>query len=156
VIKISQGIVVCFFRFCFIKKEILSRKMSGPCCVDPGAKQSHEAQGSQQTIAGVNTYKTGEGKSAIVLFTDVFGSSFINAQKLADSFAAGSQTTVLIPDYFNGDPIDPNAPNIFALLPDWLKKHPVTDACALAEKFVSTIKGQYQSIQVNNNCSFNK
>jgi len=128
----------------------------GSCCVDPGAKQSHEAQGSIQQIAGVNTYKTGEGKSAIVLFTDVFGSTFINAQKLADSFAAGSQTTVLIPDYFNGDPINPNEPNVFAILPDWLKKHPPTDACALAEKFVSTIKGHYQSIQVNNTHSFNK
>jgi dienelactone hydrolase len=130
--------------------------MSGPCCVDPGAKQSHEAQGSEQEIAGVNTYKTGQGKSAIVIFTDVFGSSFINVQKLADSFAQGSQTTVLIPDCFNGDPINPNTPNIMDIFPSWLKKHPVTDACALAEKFISTIKGNYQSIQVNNKYSFNK
>jgi len=123
--------------------------MSSPCCVDPGAKQTHETQGSEEKIGGVNTYKTGQGKSAIIIFTDVFGYSFINAQKLADSFAQGSQTTVLIPDYFNGDAMDPNLPNLWDVLPAWLKKHPPTDACAIAEKFLSTIKGHYQSIQVN-------
>ncbi|CAF3185248.1 unnamed protein product [Rotaria sp. Silwood2] len=130
------------------------RKMSGlgSCCVDPGAKQTHQAQGHEEEIAGVNTYKIGQGKSAIVIFTDVFGYSFINVRKLADSFAEGTQTTVLIPDYFNGDPISPNAPNVMDILPDWLKKHPPTDACAIAEKFISTVKGHYQSIQVIGFC----
>jgi len=146
-----------FFSFVFLcKKVILYREMSGlgACCVDPGAKQSHEAQGSEEKIAGVNTYKTGQGKSAIILFTDVFGYSFINTRKLADSFAQGAQATAFIPDLFNGDPIDPNTPNIFDILPEWLKKHPPTDGCNIADKFVSTIKGNYQSIQVNNKYSF--
>lgn len=128
--------------------------MSGPCCVDPGAKQSHEAQGNDEEIAGINTYKTGQGKSAIVLFTDIFGYSFINAQKLADSFAQGSETTVFIPDCFNGDAMDSKEPNLMDKLPAWLKKHPPTDACAIGEKFLSAIKGNYQSIQVNEIHSF--
>jgi dienelactone hydrolase len=123
--------------------------MSGACCVDPGAKQSHDAQGTDEKIGGVNTYKTGNGKSAIVIFTDVFGYSFVNVRKVADSFAQGSQTTVLIPDCFNGDPISPDVPNLFDVLPVWIKKHPPTDACNLAETFLSAIKGNYQSIQVN-------
>ncbi|CAF1424096.1 unnamed protein product [Rotaria sp. Silwood1] len=126
--------------------------MSSPCCVDPGAKQTHEAQGHEEQIAGVNTYKTGQGKSAIVIFTDVFGYSFINVRKVADSFAQGAETTVLIPDYFNGDPMDPDHPNLWDALPGWLQKHPPTDACAVAEKFITTIKGNYESIQVIGFC----
>lgn len=122
--------------------------MSSPCCVNPGAKQTHESQGHVEQISGVNCYKTGQGKTAIILFTDIFGYSFINAQKLADSFAQNCQTTVLIPDYFNEDPMNPNEPNLWDLLPTWLKKHPPTDACIIAEKFLSTIKTLYQSIQV--------
>ncbi|CAF1549910.1 unnamed protein product [Adineta ricciae] len=126
--------------------------MSGPCCVDPGAKQSHEARGCVEEVAGLKTYKTGQGKSAIVVFTDVFGSSYVNVQKVADNLAQGVQVTVLIPDLFNGDPMDPNAENLWDKLPSWLKKHPPSDTCALGEKFISTIKGHYDSIQVIGFC----
>jgi dienelactone hydrolase len=122
--------------------------MASPCCTDPGAKQTHESQGSVEKIAGVNTYKTGQGKSAIVVFTDIFGYEFPNTRKVADRFAQGTGTTVLMPDYFNGDPIDANVTNLWDLLPDWLKKHPTTDGCAIAEKVISTIKDDYESIQV--------
>ena len=120
----------------------------GACCADPGAKQTHQCVGHVEQVAGVNTYKTGQGKSAIVVFTDIFGYSLVNVQKVADTLAEGTQTTVLIPDYLNGDPISPDTPNILDILPDWLKKHPPSDACNIAEKFVSTIKGHYQSIEV--------
>ena len=124
--------------------------MSGPCCVDVGAKQTHVAQGHEETIGDLKTYKTGEGKSVIVIFTDIFGYSFINAQKIADTFAHGTGSTVLIPDLFNGDPVDSTVPfpNLISQLPAWLKKHPVDQACVASEKFISAIKDQYQSIQV--------
>ncbi len=44
--------------------------MSSPCCVDPGAKQTHEIQGNEVNIDGINTYKTGQGNHAVVIFTD--------------------------------------------------------------------------------------
>ena len=122
--------------------------MASSCCVDPGAKQTHESQGSVEKIAGVNTYKTGQGKSVIVVFTDIFGYEFPNTRKVADRFAQATGTTVLIPDYFDGDPIDPDMSKLYERLPDWLKKHPTTDGCAIAEKVISTIKGDYESIQV--------
>jgi hypothetical protein len=122
--------------------------MDSSCCANPGAKQTHEPQGHEEEIAGVNTYKTGQGKSAIVLFPDVFGYSFVNTRKVADRFAEGTGTTVLIPDYFQGDPLDITKPNYRDLLPDWLKKHPPADGCAIADEFISTIKGHYESIQV--------
>ncbi|CAF1184854.1 unnamed protein product [Didymodactylos carnosus] len=126
--------------------------MSGPCCVDPGAKQSHSAQGHEETVAGFNTYKTGQGNSVIVMFTDVFGHSFINTRKAADTFAQATGTTVLIPDFFKDDPMDPNESNLFDKLPGWLKQHPVDEVCASSDKFISTIKGHYDSIQVIGFC----
>ena len=127
--------------------------MSGPCCVDPGAKQTHDIQGNVETVAGLSTYKTGLGKSAIVIFTDVFGCTFVNTQKVADTLAQGTDTTVLVPDLFNDDPIDANEPDLWGKLPAWLKKHPVAEACAASDKFIATIKGHYETVQVSENLS---
>ncbi|UJR34167.1 hypothetical protein I4U23_021575 [Adineta vaga] len=126
--------------------------MLSSCCAEPGAKQIHVSEGHVEEIAGINTYKTGNGKSAIVIFTDIFGYEFINTRKIADCFAKEIGVTVLIPDYFNGDPVDPNVPNFRDSLPDWLKKHRPEDACILADKFISTIKGHYESIQIIGFC----
>jgi hypothetical protein len=143
-----------FSGFSLIKKANHLIRMSSQCCVDPGSKQSNEAQGGIEEIAGINTYKTGQGKSAIVLFSDVFGNRFINAQKLADSFAQGVQSTVFIPDCFNSDPLDPTDTNLQNKLSGWLEKHPTLAACGIAEKFLSTIKESYQPIQVFNSKYF--
>ncbi|CAF2727166.1 unnamed protein product [Rotaria sp. Silwood2] len=126
--------------------------MDSSHCADTGAKQTHQPQGHEEQMAEVNVYKTGQGKSAIVLFTDIFGYKFINTQKLADRFANDTGATVLIPDYFHGDPMDPNIPNYRDLLPDWRKRHPASEACEIADKLISTIKGHYESIQVIGFC----
>ncbi|CAF4169245.1 unnamed protein product [Adineta steineri] len=126
--------------------------MDSSHCTDPGAQQTYQSQGHEESIAEINTYKIGQGKSAIVLFTDIFGYSFINARKLADRFAEETGTTVLIPELFHGDPVNPNIPNYRESMPDWLKKHPISGACEIADKFLSTIKGHYQSIQIIGFC----
>jgi dienelactone hydrolase len=128
--------------------------MSGPgeCCVDPGAKQSHQEQGREELIADLQTYKVGEGKSVVVFFTDIFGYSFVNTRRLADHFAQALNSTVLVPDFFHGDPMDPRAPNLFEKLPTWLQKHPVDAACTAAVNFIGTIKAQYDSIRVIGFC----
>lgn len=122
--------------------------MDSSCCTNPGAKQTHLCQGHEEEIAGVTIYKTGQGKVAIIIFTDIFGYSFINTRKLADRFAQDTCATVLIPDYFNGDPMNPNLPNYRDMLPEWRTRHPVADANAIAERLISAIQGNYQSIQV--------
>ncbi|CAF1078452.1 unnamed protein product [Rotaria sp. Silwood1] len=132
-------------------KEVFS-VLSGSCCVDSGAKQSHDAKGHEETLAGIATYKTGRGQSTIIIFTDIFGFSFINIRKIADTYAQGLQTTVIVPDMFNGDSMNPKEPNLFDKLPAWLNKHPSTDACSVADKIISTIKGHYDSIQVVGFC----
>lgn len=71
--------------------------------------------------------KDAKPKSAIILATDVFGHSYVNAQLIADDFAKGtghlafphhctstSDTRLgflcVVPDIFNGDPLPPNLP----------------------------------------------
>lgn len=122
--------------------------MDSSHCADPGAKQTHQCQGQEDQVAGIDIYKTGHGKSAIILLTDIFGYSFINTRKLADRLANDTGATVLIPDYFNGDPMDPNIPNYRDMLPDWRKRHSVTEACLITDNFISAVKGYYQSLQV--------
>ncbi len=92
--------------------------MDSSYCANPGVKQLHQPRGYEEVIGGVNTYKIGQGKSAIILFTDVFGYSFVNTRKLADRLAEATETTVLIPDYFHNDPMDLNNPNFRDLLPE--------------------------------------
>ncbi|CAF3724486.1 unnamed protein product [Rotaria sp. Silwood1] len=151
-IRYSTAVIKTLHRsFNSARKQIITATSSS-CCVDPGAKQSYNAKGHEETLAGIATYKTGQGKSAIVIFTDIFGFSFINIRKIADIYAQGTQTTVLVPDLFNGDPMNPNEPNLFDKLPAWLQKHPPTDACTMADKVISTIKRYYDSIQVVGFC----
>ena len=125
--------------------------MSGTCCINPGAKQSHVLQGDVEEVAGLSTYKTGHGKSAIVLFAELFGYAFVNTRKVADTFADATGTTVFVPDLFNGDPMDPDDPDLMEHLPAWLNKHPIDEACSLSAKFISAIKGHYNTIQVSVN-----
>jgi dienelactone hydrolase len=122
--------------------------MSDRCCVNPGAKQIYTAQGHETTTAELSIYTTGRGTSAIVIFTDVFGSSFINTRKLADQFAEATGTTVIIPDLFDGDALDPDASDLYEKLPAWLDKHPVEPPCAAADRLIAAIKDSYESIQV--------
>jgi dienelactone hydrolase len=56
---------------------------------------------------------------AILLLTDVIGYNFINAQLIADQFAANGYY-VVVPDLFEGDPIRLNNPPGFDFM-EWLK-----------------------------------
>ena len=108
-------------------------------------------KGNVEEVAGLSTYKTGHGKSAIVIFAELFGYTFVNTRKVADTFAEAIETTVFVPDLFNGDPMDPDDPDLMDHLPAWLNKHPIHEACSLSAKFISTIKEEYNTIQVSIN-----
>lgn len=76
------------------------------------------------TSIPVSTYITyPESKStetAIIILPDVIGHEFINAQLIADQFAANGYWTVM-PDLFQGDPIKLNRPEGFDIM-QWLQK----------------------------------
>lgn len=56
-----------------------------------------------------------------MILPDVIGHEFINAQLIADQFAANGYLTVM-PDLFEGDPVKLNRPEGFDFA-QWTKKH---------------------------------
>jgi len=87
-------------------------------CCTVGVKHEGEAKGSLKTLGGTETYiaesSTGKNDYAILILPDVIGHKFINAQLIADQFAANGYLTVL-PDIFHGDSIPLNRPEGFDL-----------------------------------------
>lgn len=53
----------------------------------------------------------GPTKSAVVIATDVFGYSIVNAQLIADSIADHTGFLVVVPDLFNNSPLHPDVFN---------------------------------------------
>ncbi|KAL6747008.1 Alpha/Beta hydrolase protein [Haematococcus lacustris] len=85
-----------------------------PCCLQ-GFKAAGSPAGTMGVrIAGLNCYVSKPGKTAgakggsraLVLCPDIFGAQFINAQLVADRFAAAGYLAVLV-DYFGGTPLPP-------------------------------------------------
>jgi dienelactone hydrolase len=74
------------------------------CCIT-GTEHHGRPIGSYETIGGYDSYvvhpDSQQAEKAILLLTDVLGHKFINAQLLADSFAANGYLTV-VPDLFHG------------------------------------------------------
>lgn len=89
----------------------------GKCCYR-GVVHEGEAKGQISRLGDIETYVSyPEDKSTeygILLLTDVIGHSFINAQLIADQFAANGYV-VLMPDLFAGDAIPLNRPGDFDL-----------------------------------------
>ncbi|KAJ5537350.1 hypothetical protein N7513_010536 [Penicillium frequentans] len=87
------------------------------CCIT-GALHEGEAKGELKDIQNVSTYiaypPDKSTKKAIFIITDVIGHKFINAQLIADEFAAKGYFVVM-PDMFSDD----SGFNIM----DWVKNH---------------------------------
>jgi dienelactone hydrolase len=85
--------------------------------------------------------------NAVLILTDVIGHKFINAQLIADQFAANGYYVVM-PDLFHGDPLQLNRPPTFDFV-KWRQGHgnesvdPVVEAAIkeLRKQGVKTIGG---------------
>lgn len=93
-------------------------------CCTIGVKHEGEAQGEKKRIGNIDTYfaypESKQTETAILLLTDVIGHDFVNAQLIADQFAANGYYVVM-PDLFEGDPIKLNRPEDFDFM-QWLQK----------------------------------
>jgi len=96
------------------------RPMSCADCIK-GSLDEGAPQGTDSTIAGVPCYisKPSNGAAngcAIILATDIFGYKLINARLIADVYADAGCTCV-IPDYFEGEPMNMQLLEAFEALP---------------------------------------
>ncbi|KAK5114518.1 hypothetical protein LTR62_002453 [Meristemomyces frigidus] len=95
----------------------------GRCCTI-GVKHEGEAKGQLKNIGNISTYfaypEDKKTDNAVLILPDVIGHEFINAQLIADQFAANGYFVVM-PDLFEGDPIPLNRPESFDIMA-WLQK----------------------------------
>ncbi|KAJ5790001.1 uncharacterized protein N7518_007012 [Penicillium psychrosexuale] len=94
-------------------------------CCTVGSLHEGEARGEIKEIDNISTYLVYPGnkstKNAILILTDVIGHTLINAQLIADQFAANGYFVVM-PDLFGGDSVPMNRPEGFNIH-DWAKNH---------------------------------
>ncbi|KAJ5988296.1 Sterol O-acyltransferase ACAT/DAG/ARE [Penicillium waksmanii] len=122
-------------------------------CCTIGVKHEGEAKGQIKQVGDVEVYfsypSNRQTKRAILLLTDVIGHRFINAQLIADQFAANGYFVVM-PDLFHGDPIDPvpeNRPPGFDLM-KWLNGPPGH----LTERVDPVVKAVLKEMKSNLGC----
>jgi len=112
-----------------------------------GVRHEGTAEGKWEEINGVNCYvATPSGdypKDKVLLFLpDIFGPQLINAQLLADDFAANNNVKTIIPDYFGGEPCPPDAldPGSTFDFMGWLSTH--RGLRPYIDKLLSALKDQ--------------
>eukprot|EP00262_Sarcandra_glabra_P020716 TRINITY_DN83_c0_g1_i3.p1 TRINITY_DN83_c0_g1~~TRINITY_DN83_c0_g1_i3.p1 ORF type:complete len:255 (+),score=62.13 TRINITY_DN83_c0_g1_i3:47-766(+) len=95
---------------------------SSECCDNPPTLSSSSGSGRVEQIGGIKAYTTGslDSKLAVVFISDIFGYEGPNVRKIADKVAAAG-FFVVIPDFFHGDPYDPD--NVEKPIPVWLESH---------------------------------
>ena len=78
-------------------------------CYDLPGELSGKPTGSVKEVGGVPSYVTqpGSGKGTIILATDIFGLGISNPKIVADVLSSDSGFTVVVPDYFEGEPMKP-------------------------------------------------
>ena len=95
----------------------------GRCCTI-GVTHEGEAKGSIKNIGNTPAYfsypESKDTSTAILILPDVIGHEFINAQLIADQFAANGYFVVM-PDLFEGDPVKLNRPEGFDIM-QWIQK----------------------------------
>lgn len=124
----------------------MASKPAGFCCTQ-GFKHSGEATGSFVEINGIECYVTGDESKASeythIMFTDVIGHRFINAQLLCDEYAKTTGAYVIAPDLFKGDPVPLNKPEGYDLIRDWFPQHVPEITQPIVDKITSGVKEKY-------------
>jgi len=106
--------------------------------------------GTDGKIGGVDAYfakPEGETKSAIIIATDAFGSAFVNTRLVADSLALHTGFLVVVPELFDGEPMDirvfsePDQAKRMAMFGPWVAKHgPPESKLPILQRVIQELK----------------
>lgn len=85
----------------------MSPSVPESCCNRTAASYNYTPEGLYTTIAGLNIYTTGPSNAtrAILLIYDIFGLANQTLQG-ADILAKSTDSLVLVPDFFHGQPLE--------------------------------------------------
>ncbi|KAF5613328.1 esterase lipase [Fusarium sp. NRRL 25303] len=100
----------------------MASKTISSCCYQ-GVKHEGQPRGRIETVGETEIYVVepeSDNGIGLVFLTDIIGHKFVNAQLIADQFAA-NRYTVVMPDLFHGDPVPLNADMATFSLPDWMQ-----------------------------------
>jgi len=114
-------------------------------CCTIGVKHEGEATGEYKNIENIDTYfayaPDKQTEYAIIVLTDVIGNRFINAQLVADQFAANGYFVVM-PDIFHGDPLKLNRGPDFDM-DKWRANHTTDRIDPIVETVIKELKEKY-------------
>ncbi|CAK8563568.1 unnamed protein product [Lathyrus sativus] len=118
-----------------------SNSRSSECCSNPPTLNPNAGSGHVDKIGAFNVYITGSpnSNSAVLLVSDIFGYEAPNFRKLADKVAAAGYY-VVVPDFFNGEPYNPENPN--KPFPIWRKEHGMDKGFEDAKLIIKAIKNK--------------
>ncbi|CRG87039.1 hypothetical protein PISL3812_04053 [Talaromyces islandicus] len=121
----------------------------GACCYQ-GVKHEGQAAGSISTLNDFEIYTSYPAdkstENAILFLTDVIGHRFINAQLIADQFAANGYF-VIMPDIFHGDPVQLNKPAGFDI-GKWKLNHGTEKIDPIVEACVQELRTKYNTKKI--------
>ena len=76
--------------------------------MDQGTIHEGRPQGAEEKLHDLNTYVSGNRtnpRGTIVIYSDIFGLPLPNNRLIADAYAKSGDWLVLLPDFFEGDPV---------------------------------------------------
>jgi len=116
--------------------------MLGPaCCSNPPILNSFSGTGHVAKLGGVDAYLTGSPLCtfAILLVSDIFGFKAPILRMFADKVAATGYY-VVVPDFFNGDPYDPQ--NVDRPINVWVKDHGPEKGFEVSQPIIEALKSK--------------
>ena len=123
-------------------------ELSAACC-SPGTVLDYTPQGTESTVHDLPTYVVGNGPTAVVYVTDIFGYRYVNSRHLADLIASSGPFTVLMPDILS-DPIQVDTAVKYgkAAVVPWLLLHSPSSTIPAITHFTGALRqsGQYKHI----------
>ncbi|PRQ26166.1 putative carboxymethylenebutenolidase [Rosa chinensis] len=121
----------------------LQQGVSGPQCLEhPPNLNGTSGAGSVIKVGGLKAYVTGpsHSKLAIILASDVYGFEAPNLRKIADKVASTAGFHVVVPDFFYGEPYNPN--NTQRNMTVWLKDHGTDKGFEDAKRLIAALKNK--------------
>lgn len=114
----------------------MASKTLDKCCTE-GIKHTGTPLGEFIRIEDIEAYASGNKSASqvIIIYSDIFGHSFVNTQLIADSFAKENYF-VIVPDLFKGDSLRPGG----TLTPEWKEKHSISNTLPLSEATINWVK----------------
>ncbi|CAM6118663.1 unnamed protein product [Calypogeia fissa] len=111
------------------------------CCTPGPPAKEHDIVGKEENWDGLDVYVNWPpgATKGVVLATDVFGWDRPLLRKLADKVAAEGFVTA-VPDFFKGDPINPDIFPSGDEFQKWFAKHPVDSAVAETLAVIKVMK----------------